>query len=134
MRLQSHGCGRNFTQPIIGKITRDPQCIGPDWILYSEDLSFPEITHQAAVISPLSNLPLKSQFPVVSGFEGLDYLAAGDIVQLNPNGFIRVLIRRNSRHNFLFATDECNSLCLMCSQPPKEDDFEYRKKQLLRIV
>tara|TARA_Y100000813_G_scaffold161689_1_gene122216 strand:+ start:7372 stop:8508 length:1137 start_codon:yes stop_codon:yes gene_type:complete len=53
-------------------------------------------------------------------------LQIGDVVHIKENGFIRVLFRPNSEHNTIFTTDQCNSNCLMCSQPPKNiDDIEY---------
>jgi His-Xaa-Ser system radical SAM maturase HxsC len=64
----------------------------------------------------------------------LDYLDDGDVVAVDPNGFVRALYRRASPHNFILVTDQCNSLCLMCSQPPKEiDDFD-RLVEHLRVV
>jgi His-Xaa-Ser system radical SAM maturase HxsC len=51
----------------------------------------------------------------------LSYLAAGDIVRLNPrSGEIWVMYRRGSPSNSMLLTEQCNSFCLMCSQPPKE--------------
>ncbi len=64
----------------------------------------------------------------------IDYLSAGDVVYLHPSGYVRVLYRRDSPHNFIFATDRCNSLCLMCSQPPKDVDDSDRISEHLRLV
>ncbi len=65
----------------------------------------------------------------------LRYLAEGDILRLNPSGeAVRVLYRKNSRHNFLFFTERCNSRCLMCSQPPREIDDGYLVAEMLRII
>ena len=64
----------------------------------------------------------------------LSYLDDGDVVAVDPAGFVRALYRRASRHNFILVTDQCNSYCLMCSQPPKEiDDFD-RLEEHLRLV
>jgi His-Xaa-Ser system radical SAM maturase HxsC len=63
--------------------------------------------------------------PLVHSVAGLDYLSDGDVVYISPSGFIRTLYRKGSPHNFILATDQCNSFCLMCSQPPKKvDDFD----------
>lgn len=37
-------------------------------------------------------------------------------------GFVRSLYRPAEKHHTLFATERCNSNCLMCSQPPKDKD------------
>lgn len=34
------------------------------------------------------------------------------------------LIRANSKHNTLLVTEQCDQLCIMCSQPPKEHFFD----------
>src|SRR5262245_16633834 len=45
-----------------------------------------------------------------------DYLAEGDVVAVSAlNRSIRVLYRRNSRHNTFLVTERCDNFCLMCS-------------------
>jgi His-Xaa-Ser system radical SAM maturase HxsC len=52
--------------------------------------------------------------------DSLAHLDAGDIVLVDgESGRIRTLYRQVSSHNALFVTEDCNSNCLMCSQPPK---------------
>lgn len=59
----------------------------------------------------------------------------GDVIRLRQGaGQISVLYRRGSRANTLFATERCNSRCLMCSQPPREDDDGWRVGELLKLV
>src|SRR5207247_76994 len=57
-----------------------------------------------------------------------------DVVALEPSGFVKILYRKSSPHNAIFATDRCNSLCLMCSQPPKDVDDSERIHEHLRLV
>lgn len=72
--------------------------------------------------------------PLVHTVSGLDYLSDGDVVSVNQEGFVRTLYRKGSSHNFIFVTDQCNSFCLMCSQPPKRiDDFD-RIREHLRLI
>jgi len=67
--------------------------------------------------------------------DGLGYLADGDIVRVNETaGEIRVLYRRDSRHNVLFFTERCNSRCLMCSQPPRSVDDGYLVEEILEAI
>jgi len=62
------------------------------------------------------------------------HLAGDDIVLISPRGYVRTVIRNDSPSNSLFATDRCNSLCLMCSQPPRETDDRGKVAELIRIV
>lgn len=64
----------------------------------------------------------------------VDHLGDGDVVSIMRDGRMHTLYRRVSPHNSLFATDRCNSLCLMCSQPPREVDESGKVKELIRIV
>lgn len=59
----------------------------------------------------------------------------GDVIAITPgNALVRVLYRRGSDSNLLFMTDRCNSLCLMCSQPPKEIDDRWHIEENLRLI
>lgn len=53
----------------------------------------------------------------------LAYLSDGDIIEIAPRGgHVNVIYRRSSPFNSLLLTEACNSLCLMCSQPPRRDN------------
>ncbi|MGV2103972.1 His-Xaa-Ser system radical SAM maturase HxsC [Rhizobium sp. 21-4511-3d] len=46
---------------------------------------------------------------------------ADDVILIAPGQeSARRLIRADSRHNTLLVTEQCDQLCLMCSQPPKK--------------
>jgi His-Xaa-Ser system radical SAM maturase HxsC len=65
----------------------------------------------------------------------LEEFRPGHILTIEPkSGFIRTVYRPESPNNTLFATDRCNSNCLMCSQPPKDVDDSYLIKEHLRII
>src|SRR5262249_19685072 len=64
----------------------------------------------------------------------VDHLSEGDIVRLDERGLVRTLYRRQSNHNTLFATERCNSLCLMCSQPPRDINDDWRIEEMLDVV
>jgi His-Xaa-Ser system radical SAM maturase HxsC len=65
----------------------------------------------------------------------INEVRAGHILTIDPkSGFIRTVYRPESPNNTLFATDRCNSNCLMCSQPPKAIDDSYLIKEHLRII
>jgi His-Xaa-Ser system radical SAM maturase HxsC len=56
------------------------------------------------------------------------------VVSIDRRGYVRTLYRRSSKSNTLFATDRCNSLCLMCSQPPRDVDDSHRASELIRLI
>lgn len=59
-----------------------------------------------------------------------DALREGDVVRLSEGRRKAVVAYRASdRHHTLFVTNQCNSRCLMCSQPPteQEDGWLYRE-------
>lgn len=73
--------------------------------------------------------------PTVSGYGSFDFLKDGYVVAIDPaTGFTRVVYRPDTRFNTIFATDDCNSNCLMCSQPPKKVDEESIVEEHLRQI
>jgi len=51
----------------------------------------------------------------------------GDVLLCVPSrGVAQRLFRRSSRHNTLLLTERCDQICVMCSQPPKNTDDEWR--------
>jgi len=67
--------------------------------------------------------------------ESLGYLADGDIVRIVPRtAEIAVLYRKASKFNAMLVTDQCNSNCLMCSQPPKDADDGYLADVFLEAI
>jgi His-Xaa-Ser system radical SAM maturase HxsC len=64
-----------------------------------------------------------------------DYLHEGDIIRLDPTtGSIRSLYRRNSLHNTILLTEQCNHYCLMCSQPPKNIDDSWLLREAFELI
>jgi His-Xaa-Ser system radical SAM maturase HxsC len=59
----------------------------------------------------------------------------GDVIAVSPGSkVVRVLYRRGANSNLLFMTDRCNSLCLMCSQPPKDLDDRWHIDENLKLI
>lgn len=59
----------------------------------------------------------------------------GDVIRLRPNSsLVSVLYRRGSKANTLFTTEQCNSDCIMCSQPPRNEDDSWRIDELERTI
>jgi His-Xaa-Ser system radical SAM maturase HxsC len=64
-----------------------------------------------------------------------EVLDVGDVVRVREGAsLVSVVWRRRARANALFTTDRCNSLCLMCSQPPRDEDDSWRVAELLETV
>lgn len=62
-------------------------------------------------------------------------VAAGDVIEPAPrSGRLHVRYRRGDTGNVLFATERCNSYCLMCSQPPRDVDDAWRVRQLCELI
>ena len=69
---------------------------------------------------------------LVSRLRHPEVVAPGDVVRLAENSSrVSVLYRRGSNSNTLLATERCNSLCLMCSQPPRDVDDRYLVDEML---
>lgn len=59
----------------------------------------------------------------------------GDVIAVSPDTpAVRVLYRRGANSNLLFMTDRCNSLCLMCSQPPRDVDDRWHIEENLCLL
>lgn len=103
----------------------------------------------ALVCDSISSVDLPSGFEMifskkledasVSGVEylapELSYLTDGDIIRVQPSiNSLRAIYRVDSNANFLFITEQCNSFCLMCSQPPRAVNDEHLVEELLEAV
>lgn len=138
MRLHSIGQAHEIEEPIIGRVTTVELPAGEarkdSILLWRETTPSFDVSGYMAVMTseraPVWDIPA----PLVHAVSGLDYLSDGDVVYISPTGFVRTLYRRDSPHNFILATDQCNSFCLMCSQPPKQiNDFD-RFNEHLRLI
>lgn len=65
-------------------------------------------------------------------------VSLNDVLMIWKNGKYRILYKHNSNDNLLFTTDQCNSSCLMCSQPPKKvydiDHFYNINNTILDLI
>jgi His-Xaa-Ser system radical SAM maturase HxsC len=139
MKLHSIGKAISLREaPTIGKIaTEELPSVSSrkDTILFwKNDVPPDDSSNYLAIITPTLAKNWCLQSPLVHSLANLEYLSDGDVVSIDHSGFVRTLYRRNSNHNFIFVTDQCNSYCLMCSQPPKPiKDFD-RIREHLRLI
>ncbi|SNS88032.1 MULTISPECIES: His-Xaa-Ser system radical SAM maturase HxsC [unclassified Azospirillum] len=73
--------------------------------------------------------------PEIHSLSHPEVVGTGDVVRVRQdNGQVGVLYRRGANANTLFLTEQCNSRCLMCSQPPRDEDDLWRVRELLELI
>lgn len=139
MRLHTAGIAKGFRRPTIARVAKEPvqEKRGEiALVVASKDDIEDDSQGYAAIIcqEQLDHRSLRS--PVVHSVRDIDHLSPGHVVAIEPlNGFIRTLYRPESQHNIIFATERCNSNCLMCSQPPKDaDDTDALTDRNLQLI
>ncbi len=143
MRLTTAGNASAFGKAVIGIVSREPlpREARTDRILVAETI--PDCASELSGYSGLlTTTKLECQIgsvPTISSVRQIDHLRTHDIVSMEPtNGFVRTLYRPDSQHNVVFATERCNSNCLMCSQPPQDHDdadaLTERNLDLIRLI
>lgn len=95
-------------------------------------------SHHNFGIALLDEIPSEGTFASwISIGEEIRNICIGDVLFIYPGkNFIRVLYRNGSNANTIFLTSTCNSNCIMCPQPPKEEDEveeEWIERQILCI-
>lgn len=134
MRLHAIARVENIEQRLIGRVARTPLAgARADSFVFVDDDSSTDYSGYLGILA-IGNGPRVTGAPIARGLHHLAFLDDGDVVSADPGGFVRVLYRRNSPHNFILATEQCNSLCLMCSQPPKAVDDSHRLAEHLRLI
>jgi His-Xaa-Ser system radical SAM maturase HxsC len=142
MHLHARGKPHGISTPIIGRVTSAPiqgMKRRSDYIVRLDALNSGQFgmdfSGYAGLFVP-NEIPLDtpSQAPSIAGCPTLEYVSDGDVLLLLPSGTVNVLYRRSSPYNAILATEQCNSLCLMCSQPPKAIDDSHRVQQILRLI
>lgn len=116
----------NIKRTVIGRIAKEPlsRFKRRDTIFATSDLSIKYagyvglITNNCCSDSALKKI---KTIPLCHSVTELDNLNNGDIVTLDENGDICVLYRKDSFHNSVLVTEECNTNCIMCPQPRKKD-------------
>ncbi len=142
MRLWSMGIAQSLEQTVIARLTESPvprREERADFIAYGSAAALAAFSDDwdgyagALCTDPHGSAP-PVPLPAIHAPPNLEYLRQGDVVALRPSGVVNVLYRRTSLHNTILATERCNSLCLMCSQPPKARDDSYRVGETLRLL
>lgn len=133
--VSTQGIANGILHDLVGRVSRTPVQDAERGNTIRVLTSDPEeeLGGYVAVLTSATGEPATHDTPTVSGCT-TNHLDDGDVLVITPRGLVRTAYRRRSSANALFATDRCNSLCVMCSQPPKDVDDTGRVTQLLRIV
>lgn len=138
MKLYSIGQTELQLSPVVGRVTTSGIPAGKervDYVLVWKDPAEAlDVDGYAAIVTPHSLTACESETPIVHSLSIANHLSEGDVVSIAPGGFVRVLYRKNSLHNFILMTDQCNSFCLMCSQPPRQVDDRDRIFEHIRLI
>lgn len=100
-----------------------------------------DISGYRAIIVPFE---LNEKFPVskkdisiIQNVKDTSSLCDGDIILLDMNrGIITLLHEKQSNHNSIFVTSQCNSSCIMCPQFSKKDspNSEEINLELIKLI
>jgi His-Xaa-Ser system radical SAM maturase HxsC len=82
----------------------------------------------------VSRVRTECEVPQLYALSIEEAIGAGDVIRVQPSGQVNVLYRRGANANSLFVTERCNSLCLMCSQPPRQVDDSWRVGELIDLL
>jgi len=144
MRLSTAGVPSiSFNKPVVGKVSREllPKGKRTQKILVTEEVptNTAELIGYSGLLTTTDFQQQMELVPTISSVQSIDHLRTNDIIAMEPkNGFVRTLYRPDSNHNVIFATQRCNSNCLMCSQPPQDRDdadaLVRRNLQLIRLI
>jgi His-Xaa-Ser system radical SAM maturase HxsC len=134
---------RNLSSRVLGRVVSAPDqrsqrqdCI----LLVGADggtLAAEDLVRFAAVLAEADaahRVPGSPTVPTLIGLEKLSEIRDGSVVAVDPTGAVITLFRPESKHNSIFATGRCSSNCIMCSQPPVEDERPNVVAQHLRLL
>lgn len=127
---EARGVPQRIAEPVVLRVTRNIKVneADPESVLVCEA---PGRTRcRGPLITSAKNL--EGSEPAVCGVPGefLAILRDGDIIEIFPDGRLRLLWETASRHNVLFLTDHCNSRCIMCPQKPEAHPQNYSQTAL----
>jgi His-Xaa-Ser system radical SAM maturase HxsC len=140
VRLTTAGIPNRFDSSVVGIVTRQPlpRELRADRLLVTDLVpdAFGDLSGYCGILTTAKVENQDNPIPIIHSVREIDHLQPNYIVAMEPtNGFIRTLYRPDSRHNVIFATERCNSNCLMCSQPPQDhDDVDGLTERNLRVI
>lgn len=88
----------------------------------------------ALLLGPGSTDPVATEEAIIQLPADMGYLRPGDLIRIFSDGWINAVYRQNASINALLVTEQCNSFCVMCSQPPKVVDDSHLVDQWLETI
>jgi His-Xaa-Ser system radical SAM maturase HxsC len=104
-------------------------------LIYDENSSVNDMTGWALIlVKGIQVLPSKTSNIIHLNLE-LNHIGEDDVIKFNPaNLSIRALFRNKANANAFLLTEKCNSLCIMCSQPPRDLDDKMHFESLFKSL
>ena len=138
-RARIQGLRRKMIAKVMTESEADGSCLEPErcliWANPGKRNARLRERNWAGMISPGE---LSGSLPssiVVDRVQTPGVVAPGDVIRLAPgDSRVSVLYRRGANSNTLLATEQCNSFCLMCSQPPREADDSWLVDEMLETI
>jgi His-Xaa-Ser system radical SAM maturase HxsC len=135
-RLVVRNC--DLSQPLISKVTTNPATpivLRPNYFYIGHSQQEFPLGFSGYLLTDES-LVIDEKFRnIVSIGSEFSYISDGDIIRFNPtDSSVRVVYRRNSPNNYFLITEQCNSYCIMCSQPPRDIDDSYLVDEILETI
>src|SRR5215470_12527018 len=145
-RLRLRGIAQNLPRRTLGRVTLTcmDEAERPDCFFVvtknEESIGDLDLAGYGAVL--LENNPNCTArdfdgLPSVRYDDDLSFIKKDSILAINPDGHTFILFRPESTNNTVFSTVECNSNCLMCSQPPalsKDESFVQEHLRLIDLI
>ncbi len=136
-QLRARGVGRGPPARVVGRVTRSgvaPELRASYFRVVTEEDRDVDCDGYSAVLAE-RDATFSFSGPSISAVESLDFTREDHVAVVEPaTGLVHVVYRPESRHNFLFATERCNSACVMCSQPPRDTCDAEAGAELVRII
>ncbi len=131
---QIQGKSFNIEEDIVGRITfgKNMFCRSNEiWV--SKEASSPAFGYVATITAKETIKDNGKPYCVVGN---IDDFCEGDVVVINRRGEIVFVYEVKSNHNAIMATERCNHRCIMCPQPPiqQEKDKTLFNLQLISLL
>ncbi len=140
LRAKAQFIGRVTSLGTASKVVRSvtdsdfPRALRPTSALLWSGQEPPPPGFFVSLLAAESAKHVASEGPVLQLPADLAYLRHGDLIRIFADGRVNVVYRQDASINALLVTEQCNSFCVMCSQPPKAIDDSYLVEQWLETI
>ncbi len=124
----------NVSGDVVGKITHKGGIFlnKRDLIYVTTEGRIPGGFAAAITSNPKEDVSVigNGRLPIICNVCEAEELSDGDVVLINPSGYIAVLYKKGAVGNALFITERCNCACIMCPQPPTNTEIDKTELNL----